>query len=265
MPPRASGTYEDPAARVQAHKLSADDIKTWSVSELDKKGKKKKGTLGVGNGSLFFASESDKVRPPAPTATTTSASPHLPQQAAVQKWQTSDVTDVYSDKPKQIVVVVGGPNPVTLHFHAGSKDNAEEILEKVKSSKAISTSTTNGASPEPTRTVPPVAEAPPRNVHFAKDSPVIIPPAPPAEEEDEEEEDDGAAQDIAVVLYDFKADGEDELSVQEGEQLLVLERDGDEWWKCRNASGAEGVVPAQYLEVRMDMAAIKRQITDDFP
>jgi len=54
--------YEDPAVRVKAHKLSADDIKTWVVSELDKKGKKKKGTLGIGNGSLFFASESDKVR-----------------------------------------------------------------------------------------------------------------------------------------------------------------------------------------------------------
>jgi hypothetical protein len=44
-----------------AERPKADDIKTWSVSELDKKGKKKKGTLGVGNGSLFFASEADKV------------------------------------------------------------------------------------------------------------------------------------------------------------------------------------------------------------
>jgi len=47
---------------VASIKVTADDIKTWSVSELDKKGKKKKGTLGIGNGSLFFASESDKVR-----------------------------------------------------------------------------------------------------------------------------------------------------------------------------------------------------------
>ena len=31
---------------------------------LDAKKTKKKGTLGVGNGSLFFASESDKVRAP---------------------------------------------------------------------------------------------------------------------------------------------------------------------------------------------------------
>jgi actin cytoskeleton-regulatory complex protein SLA1 len=53
----------DPADRVAAtvDKAKADDIQTWSVSEVDKKGKKKKGTLGVGNGAVFFASESDKV------------------------------------------------------------------------------------------------------------------------------------------------------------------------------------------------------------
>lgn len=55
-------TYVDPAARVASAKVTADDIKTWSVSEIDKKGKKKKGTLGVGNGAVFFASDSDKVR-----------------------------------------------------------------------------------------------------------------------------------------------------------------------------------------------------------
>lgn len=31
------------------------------MSEIDKKGKKKKGTLGIGNGAVFFASEADKV------------------------------------------------------------------------------------------------------------------------------------------------------------------------------------------------------------
>lgn len=39
-----------------------DDIQTWHVSEIDKKGKKKKGTLGIGSGAVFFASEADKVR-----------------------------------------------------------------------------------------------------------------------------------------------------------------------------------------------------------
>ena len=42
-------------------KVKNDEIKMWGVSELDKKKKKKKGTLGIGNSSLFFASESDKA------------------------------------------------------------------------------------------------------------------------------------------------------------------------------------------------------------
>lgn len=38
-----------------------DEIQTWQVSEIDKKGKKKKGKLGIGGGTVFFASEADKV------------------------------------------------------------------------------------------------------------------------------------------------------------------------------------------------------------
>jgi hypothetical protein len=37
-----------------------DKVETWSISEMEGK-KKKKGTLGVGNGAVFFASDSDKV------------------------------------------------------------------------------------------------------------------------------------------------------------------------------------------------------------
>jgi hypothetical protein len=38
-----------------------DKVETWSISEMEGK-KKKKGTLGVGNGAVFFASDTDKVR-----------------------------------------------------------------------------------------------------------------------------------------------------------------------------------------------------------
>jgi hypothetical protein len=62
-PARPVSVYVDPADRVAQTpvKVQADNIRTWAVSEVDKKGKKKKGTLGIGNGSIFFASESDKV------------------------------------------------------------------------------------------------------------------------------------------------------------------------------------------------------------
>lgn len=60
-PPKPA--YTDPAELVNRSKAKAQPgpVETWSVSEVDKKGKKKKGTLGVGNGAMFFASESDKV------------------------------------------------------------------------------------------------------------------------------------------------------------------------------------------------------------
>lgn len=162
------------------------------------------------------------------------------------------------EKSKHVKIEIGGPNPISLHFHAGSKENADAIVSKLNSSKALSSSRPAeeeahpNAEPEPSSepTLPKKA-----SVHFSSASPVII-PTPDEEEEEEEEEQAalhpepiGAASVTAVALYDFNADGEDELSVTEGEHLTVLEKDGDEWWKCRNSSGSEGVVPASYLEV----------------
>ena len=47
QPPRPVAPYIDPADRVAqsraASAAAADEIKTWAVSEIDKKGKKKKG------------------------------------------------------------------------------------------------------------------------------------------------------------------------------------------------------------------------------
>ncbi|KAI0082484.1 hypothetical protein K474DRAFT_1655259 [Panus rudis PR-1116 ss-1] len=242
-PPRPA--YVDPADRVASNKAQADDIKTWAVSEVNEKGKKKKGTLGIGNGAIFFASESDKT--------------------PVQKWQTSDIISAKTDKPKHILIDIGGPSKASLHFHAGSKDTAEAILAKLESSRALSApSTSSSSSPPPSgEQIERPRSAVPKAVHFDAAEPEIIPARPPeedAEEEEEEEpeyhappahEEEDVPQDgdPAVVLYDFTADGEDELTVREGETLLVLEREGDEWWKVRNQDGLVGVVPASYLEL----------------
>ncbi|OBZ77078.1 Actin cytoskeleton-regulatory complex protein sla1 [Grifola frondosa] len=217
-PPRArpASTYVDPADRVAAApmKTQADSIQTWAVSEVDKKGKKKKGTLGVGNGAMFFASESDKT--------------------PVQQWKTSDIQSVKIEKSKHVHIEVGGADAISLHYHAGGKDTAEAIVAKLESSRSISGTST---SPSLLRRSPPsVRAAALRNKDEVEEqeTPIHVDPA------------DGEA---AVVLYDFTADGEDELTVHEEEHLIVLERDNDEWWKCRNATGAEGVVPASYVEL----------------
>ncbi|KAH9000105.1 hypothetical protein EDB92DRAFT_1829327 [Lactarius akahatsu] len=255
-PPRRArpvSTYVDPAELVRstASKVKADAIKTWSVSEIDKKGKKKKGTLGVGNGAIFFASEADKT--------------------PVQKWQIGDITSADIDKSKHILIEVGGSAAASLHFHAGNKDTAEEILAKLESSRnlaresieapaASAAATKHQAEPEPEpepaqapvqRTLPPPllsngSNSPgKKGVHFSEASPAIIPPRPASPPEPEREEAEGLE---AAALYDFQAQGDDELTVAEGDALWIIEQEGDEWWKCRNIKGDEGVVPASYIE-----------------
>ena len=181
-------------------------------------------------------------------------------QNPVRKWQMSDIKSAKVEKSKHVHIDVSGAEAASLHFHAGSKDTAEAIMSKLESSRALAGApATNGASP------PPPAEEPsserPRSraksVHFDDAAPDVI-PASDTYDTDEEAEPQAAPSHIesedgpaAVALYDFDADGEDELSVREGESLIVLEQDGNEWWKCRNASGAEGVVPASYVEVSL--------------
>ena len=54
-----SARAREVAERQRQAKLK-DKVETWSVAEMEGK-KKKKGTLGVGNGAVFFASDTDKV------------------------------------------------------------------------------------------------------------------------------------------------------------------------------------------------------------
>ena len=254
-------------------KATADDIKTWPVSEVDKKGKKKKGTLGVGNGAIFFASDSDKVWN---DTTTVGYDIHANNnlQTPVQKWKVADISNVSTEKGKHVHVEMGGLAPISLHYHAGSKDTAEAIITKLQSSKALTAPRPSVSFPTEETHPPPSAirtdvHKSPKNgasVRFAPTSPTVIPshslseeyadaePEPEPEPEPEAGEEEvsvhhGDDEETAKAMYDFDADGEDELSVKEGEHLVVLEKDGDEWWKCRNAAGAEGVVPASYLEV----------------
>ncbi|KAG1754002.1 uncharacterized protein EDB91DRAFT_1043391, partial [Suillus paluster] len=251
-PARPVSVYVDPADRVAQSKAQArvsDEIKTWPVSEVDKKGKKKKGTLGVGNGSLFFASESDKT--------------------PVQKWQISDVEDISVEKNKHVHIGIGGPSATKLHFNVGSRDTADAVVEKLQASRTIASAEQRAvSSPLPRSEVSSPVKKHVASVRFAEESPAIIPPREPSEDGEEAEEeiqegvqsaDDGEP---AVALYDFEGTGSDELTVQEGERLWIIEKEGEEWWKCRNEHGIEGVVPASYLE-STGGASITTELEDD--
>ncbi|PHH68778.1 hypothetical protein CDD82_289 [Ophiocordyceps australis] len=53
------------------------------------------------------------------------------------------------------------------------------------------------------------------------------------------------------VLYDFMAQGDDEVTVAAGDQVLVLDNSkSDEWWQVRRVkNGRQGVVPSSYIEL----------------
>lgn len=154
-----------------------------------------------------------------------------------------------------------------MHFHATSKE-VEAIVKKLEESKGLATTLSPPTSPIAERARSPPAQQqqqiprslpPPlktdisedkskRSVHFPESPPSIIPP--PDTPDGSEVGDEPEEGEPGAALYDFAADGEDELSVREGEKLRVLDRTNEEWWKCRNVYGAEGVVPSSYVEVR---------------
>jgi actin cytoskeleton-regulatory complex protein SLA1 len=154
------------------------------------------------------------------------------------------------EKSKHVRIDVGDG----LHFNAGSKETAEAIIAKLTSSKAIASGESSAvedadAAPEEAQPSRPRGKSG-ASVHFSNDAPAIIPAPPPMDDDDEEEDEEAEGDEKrATALYDFEAAGADELSVREGEVLIILEATGDEWWKCRNETGQEGDVPASYLEV----------------
>jgi hypothetical protein len=171
----------------------------------------------------------------------------------VQKWQISDVGDISVEKNKHVHIDMGGPNATKLHFNVGSRDTADAVVEKLETSRTLASAEQRAVvSPTPRSEVSSPVRKNGASVRFAEESPAIIPPRESSEEEEEETEEDvhdTGDGEPAVALYDFEGTGSDELTVEEGERLWIIEKEGEEWWKCRNEHGIEGVVPASYLEV----------------
>ena len=56
---------------------------------------------------------------------------------------------------------------------------------------------------------------------------------------------------IAKVLYDYEANLDDDITVHENENVVILDDTDPDWWKVRVVSknGQEGMVPKTYIEV----------------
>lgn len=59
----------------------------------------------------------------------------------------------------------------------------------------------------------------------------------------------GLKKNIGTILYEFKAQGDDEVSVLPGDEVQILDDTAPEWWLVRRqVNGMEGVVPSSYVE-----------------
>jgi len=61
----------------------------------------------------------------------------------------------------------------------------------------------------------------------------------------------GSAQKKGQVLYDFMAQGDDEVTVAIGDEVIIIDdTKSEEWWQVRRLkNGKEGVVPSSYVEI----------------
>ena len=178
-----------------------------SPQELDTKKRRRKarGTLGIGNGALFFATDTNGESVP---------------QIEITHIQSAEI-----EKGKYVVLGLSAAAHVDqdmLLFHVGSKSAGDAILAKIEASKQAVGGVSRAA---------------------ATSAPAPAQPARGAAADAKDE------HDVVVVLYDFEAQGDDELSVSEHDQLVLLEKENDEWWKLQNAAGKVGVVPAAYVEI----------------
>jgi len=129
------------------------------------------------------------------------------------------------------------PAPASFHFHTTSRAEAQaisdaigEIAGAVRATGLREVAAATGSPPPPLPETSALAKR-----HKREDSDGELLP-----------DDDGVKR--GVMLYDFEAQGDDELGVRQDQIVEIVDDSHEEWWKCR-AGGQEGVVPASYVEV----------------
>jgi hypothetical protein len=142
--------------------------------------------------------------------------PERAQDGPSQEW-TADRMSHYSREGKHVFLELVRPSK-SVDFHAGAKDTAEEIVAAL--GEMAGAFRAEGL----------------REVIEAGTG--------------------GQGQKTGQVLYDFMAQGEDEVTVAAGDEVLVLDDRNEEWWQVRRLkNGKEGVMPGSYVEVTGTVAA----------
>lgn len=129
-------------------------------------------------------------------------------------WRIRDLMQ-YNHEKKHVFLEFRNPT-ASIELHAGTKDVAEAIVTILGDLKGV----------EEAKGLKEVARA-----SLTKAS--------------------GNNKRIGVLLYDFRAQGDDELSVREGDEIYIVDLSkSKEWWMCERVSdGKQGVVPSSYIEI----------------
>jgi hypothetical protein len=137
--------------------------------------------------------------------------PEKSRDGPQQEW-TADKMTHYSIEGKHVFIELVRPSK-SLDLHAGAKDTAQEIVAALGEIAGVQRS-------EGLREVISAASG-------------------------------GGSHKKGQVLYDFMAQGEDEVTVAVGDEVIVLDdTKSEEWWNVRRLkNGKEGVVPSSYIEI----------------
>lgn len=161
----------------------------------------------------------------------------------VQQYPILDVTKYLYDG-KNLHIEVEGAKQAILDFQASSKSEAKAILAKISdSARAAQMSNTHVNQNSPDRQIAaPAAAIPPRT----GSSRIEHQPEP---EPEEEEEESNCVPKWGISLYAFQAEGSDEITVDENEQIYVLDYERtDGWWRVQKVDGETGLVPSSYVQ-----------------
>jgi hypothetical protein len=139
--------------------------------------------------------------------------PEYAQDGPSLEW-TADRMTHYSREGKHVFMELVKPSK-SIDFHAGAKDTAEEIVSMLGE-------LAGAVKAEGLREV----------IMAATGSRAI-------------------QQKKGVIQYDFMAQGDDEVTVGIGDEVIILDdTKSDEWWMVRRVKNQrEGVVPSSYIEV----------------
>lgn len=148
-----------------------------------------------------------------------------------QQYHVLDISKYLLDTKNVHIEIIGG-HPIVFDFQAASKSEAKAILVKITDSR------TAAAKYEDSQRPP----SPPREISVPQDE--AKPHSPNCEPK------------WGIVLFNFDADGGNELSVREHDQVLITDYvSSDEWWNVEYSDQRSGIVPSSYLQFHEDYEA----------